>query len=98
MAENWLFNHNSVRFEHFYALFCDLSLFLNRTYFIEEKIVVRFKLTSDSKIAAEFQRSITLEFASILRSALCNMNQEHILSNYSKMVDRSNKADQNQIF
>jgi hypothetical protein len=50
MAENWFIDHNSVSFEHFCVLSFDLSLYFSRTYIIEEKFFVRFKMAFDVQV------------------------------------------------
>jgi hypothetical protein len=47
MAEKRFSDHNSVSFEHFCILFLNLSLYFNRTYFLEEKFLIKFKMASD---------------------------------------------------
>jgi hypothetical protein len=43
MAENWIFDNNSVSFEHFCVLFFDLSF----KKIIKEKFFVRSKMASN---------------------------------------------------
>jgi hypothetical protein len=92
--KNWFFDHNSVNFKHFCVLFFDLSLYLSRAYFTEEKFFLsnpRWRLMSN--MPTEIQSSLTWEFSNIFTFCflqcvfifVSNVNQEHILSNESKM-------------
>jgi hypothetical protein len=63
--KNWFFDHISVSFKHLSVLFFDLSLYISRAYFTEEKFFSDPRWRLMSKMPTEIQSSITWAFSNI---------------------------------